>query len=209
MILVDGYSNGIPLLIGMGELLTASQLQAEAAGLSEKYPVLPETRDQLESCEARLLLAQADRTAVADWVESRKRRRPGPLGFVSELGDISLARMLISLGDLDAAGRLLDALAASAEAGGRNGRLVEIHVLQARVLRAQGHKRAAVASLQRSLELAEPGNYTRTYIDEGEWLRELLSAVPVRLDSTPTVSGAYLARLLGAFAGTSTRREAA
>ncbi len=196
MILADACSHAIPLLIGIGDLEAAAEMREKAARLMEKYPVLPETRDLFESGVARLLLARQDLNGIAAWVERRKRSTTATPTFSTELGNIGLARALIALDDLEAANRLLKGLAAAAETGGRNGRLVEIYLLQARVLWLQGRKRAALASVKCSLALGEPGDYLRTYIDEGQWLRELLTAVLEAPQPDALPSRAYIGRLL-------------
>ena len=68
---------------------------------------------------------------------------------------------------LQDATRLLERLLRAAEDGKRNGSVLGIVVLQALVHQARGDMRAALASLQRALTLAEPEGYVRLFVDEG------------------------------------------
>lgn len=69
---------------------------------------------------------------------------------------------------------LLTRLAEAAEAGGRNGRLIEILVLQALALQAQNNTAHALMALGKSLSLGEPEGYVRIFVDEGAALATLL-----------------------------------
>jgi LuxR family maltose regulon positive regulatory protein len=93
-----------------------------------------------------------------------------------------LVRLLIAqqrarpgTGAVDHAHRLLDRLLAAARTSGRAGSLVEIRMLQALALDAQGHRTQARAALGRALsEASEPGQYVRLFLDEGASMVELL-----------------------------------
>ena len=69
---------------------------------------------------------------------------------------------------------MLTRLAEAAEAGGRNGRLIEILVLQALALQAQNNTAHALMALGKSLSLGEPEGYVRIFVDEGAALATLL-----------------------------------
>jgi LuxR family transcriptional regulator, maltose regulon positive regulatory protein len=77
-------------------------------------------------------------------------------------------------GDLHAAVGLLARLLQAAEAGGRNGSVIEILILQSLAHQAQGKLSRALTSLERALGLAEPEGYIRIFVDEGEAMRSLL-----------------------------------
>jgi LuxR family maltose regulon positive regulatory protein len=72
--------------------------------------------------------------------------------------------------------------------------VIEILILLALAHRARGHISAALEPLERALTLAEPEGYVRTFVEEGEPMRDLLRhAVAVGSSS------AYARRLLAAF----------
>jgi LuxR family maltose regulon positive regulatory protein len=81
-----------------------------------------------------------------------------------------------------AAGRPADALALTERLLGvvaplgRLGRIVELHVLQARAHAALGQDETARQALERALVLGEPEGYVRSFVDGGEVVAALLEA---------------------------------
>jgi LuxR family maltose regulon positive regulatory protein len=118
---------------------------------------------------------------------------------------LMLARLWLAQGQPDEAERLLSPLASDAEADERTGALIEILALQACVRHAQGDRERAVTVLMKALALAEPEGFVRTFVDEGEVMQQLLTAVarqPATIaDETSLPSKGYVARLLHAFNG--------
>jgi LuxR family maltose regulon positive regulatory protein len=109
-----------------------------------------------------------------------------------------LTRVKVLLADgsaasLDQAMRHVDALRARAETAHHRARLVEILALSALVREAQGHPEAALRDLERSLTLAEPAGFVRTYLDLGPAIAPVL-----RRAAGPSAVTAYRDRLLGA-----------
>jgi LuxR family maltose regulon positive regulatory protein len=86
-------------------------------------------------------------------------------GGGSEREQITLARLRLAQGRADDAQRLLAQQRLLAEAGGRNGRLIEILGLQAIALKAQGQTSEAAATLSQAHFLAEPEGYKRLFLD--------------------------------------------
>jgi LuxR family maltose regulon positive regulatory protein len=99
--------------------------------------------------------------------------------------------VLIAQGLLDEAVSLLERLARSAETGGRNGRLIEILVLQAMALHAQNRVTRALTVLEKALSLAEPEGYVRVFVDEGPPMVALL-----RQAASRSIVPGYTNRLL-------------
>jgi LuxR family maltose regulon positive regulatory protein len=71
---------------------------------------------------------------------------------------------------------------------------IELLVLKALTLHAQSKLKEAVNPLEEALILAEPEGYIRTFIDEGEPLKELLLQVPAN-----EKTGAYVRKIITAF----------
>jgi LuxR family maltose regulon positive regulatory protein len=69
-----------------------------------------------------------------------------------------------------------------------------VMILQAVALQAHGDRDAAVQVLSDALELAEPGGFVRSFVDEGPPMAELLAAAAA-LGTRPD----YVAMLLAAF----------
>jgi LuxR family maltose regulon positive regulatory protein len=118
---------------------------------------------------------------------------------------LTLARVWIAQGrDAPAGPFLADAslllarLYGAAEADGRIGDMVEILVLRALALQAQGDLPAAFTMLAGALSLAEPEGIVRIFVDEGAPLAALL-AQSVERRAPHDSSRIYAERLLSAF----------
>ena len=102
-------------------------------------------------------------------------------------------------GRLDEAEHLLTRLAAAAGIGERYGRLIEILVLQAIALHAQGQIGAALAALATAVALAEPEGYVRIFVDERAAIATLLQLGLKRSVWGEPRLTAYANRLLAAW----------
>ncbi|HZD58204.1 MAG TPA: LuxR C-terminal-related transcriptional regulator [Anaerolineales bacterium] len=199
--LVNGYVTLARIGLAQGNIDlagTATEKAEEASRLGEIFPI---TRLALEACQVRLWLANGDLPKANQWLKEKQLdERPcipdQRLDFVSELEWISLARVLTAKGEPDGALDLLSHLAEEAETGGRTGRLIEILVLVALASAKSGKREKAVSILKRSLALAEPEGYVRTFLDEGEAMKELLRACSRKTEGSLK---AYIDRLLKAF----------
>ena len=80
-----------------------------------------------------------------------------------------------------------------AEPKARMGSVLEILMLRALALEAQGNRKGALSTLERVLVLAEPEGYVRLFVDEGPSMLALLRQAHAR-NSVP----GYVAKLLAA-----------
>jgi LuxR family maltose regulon positive regulatory protein len=151
--------------------------------------------------KVRLWLVQGRLGEALDWVRERGLAPNDGLDYLREFEQATLARVLIAHGErtgdelalADAIG-LLDRLLVEAEAQDRMASIIDILIALALAQRARGDTPAALERLRRALSLAEPEGYLRTFVDEGEPMRDLLRhAVAGDTDS------GYARRLLQAF----------
>ena len=181
-----------------GDAAGALDLLAQAEGVhTSDYS--PEVRP-IPAVRARMWVIQGRLDDALAWVRERRLAADDDLCYLREYEHITLARTLLarytaegSQGPLIDAVRLLHRLLRAAEDGRRGGSVLEILVLQALVLQAQGDVPAALASLRRALALAEPEGYVRIFVDEGPPMANLLRAM-----TTPGNVPAYVRRLLDA-----------
>ena len=124
---------------------------------------------------ARILLGLGDLETALEWAQEIGSTISDPLNPSLEYDHISLARVWWKQGRLPEARQLLARLLLPAELAGRMGRVIEILALQVTVNLAQGEDSDALASLERALTLAEPEGYIRTFVDEGEPMRDAIS----------------------------------
>jgi LuxR family maltose regulon positive regulatory protein len=156
------------------------------------------------SWRARLSLARGDMSEALQWAATRENPKGDSdegLEFPLEFEYLMLARLKIARGQLHGVPAMLERVRKRAEAEGRMGNVIEILVLLATTLRAQGRTDEAMTTLQRALSLAEPEGYVRVFVDAGEPMAELLRSALARQIMPDYVSG-----LLASF-GTATGRD--
>jgi LuxR family maltose regulon positive regulatory protein len=151
------------------------------------------TNIEFKTARIVLLLAVGDVEMASQWAKA--------CDGGSELEQIALARLRLARGDAAGAQRLLAQQRVRAEAGGRNGRLIEILGLQAIALKAQGQTNEAAAPLSLALSLARLEGYKRLFLDMGNPLLELLEQSTMRAAAAKSTYSAddYVHDLLGAF----------
>jgi len=185
-----------------GDLETALDLLDEARRLYVKTSV-PDFHP-IDALKARMYLRQGRLSEALTWARERGLSVDDDLSYLGEFEHITLARVLIAqhqndplAGSVHEAIALLERLLQAAEAGRRMGSVIEILVVQALALQAQGNVSQALASMERALVLAEPEGYVRIFVDEGEPMRLLIEKQSRGQDKTFLC---YVDKLLAAFA---------
>ncbi|SBS71890.1 LuxR C-terminal-related transcriptional regulator [uncultured Microbacterium sp.] len=159
-----------------GDLEAALRFLATAEG-HYRRGFLPEVRP-IAGLRARVWILQGRHDDARAWLADRGLTSTAELDYLSEFGQITLARLLIAEGtdeSLDAAATLLALLAVAADSGGRTGSSIEILTLQALAWHAQGRTARAMVPLERALTLAEQGGHIRVLLDEGAPMLRALS----------------------------------
>ncbi len=157
---------------------------------------------QGEAVRTQLELAQGNLAAAIDWANSSGlSAEDADLRYPREGEYLALARVRIAQGRNDSASpflqealRLLDRLLRDAETKARMGSVLEILVLRALALEAQGDRTSALSTLERALILAQPEGYIRLFVDEGPPMLALL-----RQAHAHSIVPGYVATLLRAF----------
>jgi LuxR family transcriptional regulator, maltose regulon positive regulatory protein len=197
-----GYVALARLQQARGEHLEALATLQEVAQIAARRRFAGHLVARGAAVQAQVWLAQGNLHAAARWAEARGLSAGDDLDFPREAEYLTLARVRIAQArsgwtrmgrPLHDALHLLDRLLQAAEAGARMASVIEILILRALALQAQGNLAGAEAALERALALAEPEGYVRIFADEGAPMVELLRRAQAR-GSTP----AYVARLLAA-----------
>jgi LuxR family maltose regulon positive regulatory protein len=201
-----------PLATGLVTLAWIRQAKGDPAGALEAMgeaeraapgPAVANLFNPVPVQRARLLLAQGDVAAAARWTQQRGLAADDEPSYQKEQEHLVLARVLLAQDRPGAALALLDRLHAPAAALGRIGSVIEIQVLQALVLAADGDQAAAVDRLAGALTLACPQGYVRVFADEGArmgvLLGRLVAAQRAELAAARGVPLSCLARVLRAF----------
>ena len=180
--------------------LPAVQVSLERAGeIIAREPVVQLLRSQLEAVWVQYWLASGQMAVAEEWGKDHAALmevvKPGEPQVFRQL---ALARIWLATGRKQQALSLLHMIGGFVEATGRIASLIEILALRSL---AQEDPDLAQADLRQALELGEPQGFTRVFLDLGEPMRRLLSAVrsPAGVGLLPTPVDAYVQSLLDAF----------
>ncbi len=144
----------------------------------------------VSAMRARTWVRQGRPEDALAWAADRGLSASDEPTYLREYEHITLARALVARGD-GAAAPFLERLLTAAEDGGRLGSVLEVLVLLALAQQQRGDTVAAVGTVSRALEQAEPEGYVRTFTGEGPAMATLLNAA-----AKGGTSPAYVARLL-------------
>ncbi|HVN54528.1 MAG TPA: LuxR C-terminal-related transcriptional regulator [Anaerolineaceae bacterium] len=195
-VLTDAYVSLARLEIARDELDAAGETIARADRVARRTRIDPFVQCWLDDCKVRLWLRQNDLEAALRWARESGLRPDGELSYHSDLHHLNLARVMvaeISAGpgkDLKGLASLLDRLLCAAQHAGWIQEEIKVRILQARAQRAK-RMDSAVETLARALHLAEPGQYIRLFLDEGEEMRLLVSDCRLLIGSPGPIELSY------------------
>ena len=184
-----------------GDTAGALEAMGEAgqAGLSPQVAAL---LNPVPSQQARLLLAQGDVHAAAQWTTAAGLSADDEPDYPQEPAYLVLARVLLAQNDPGPALALLQRLAGAAASQGQTGSIIEIGALRALALAAAGDHASALGALNEAVTLARPQGYVRVFADEGAPMRHLLARLSAARPGQPhpadRLGPGYLAALLRA-----------
>ena len=173
-----------PLATGLAVLARIRHAHGDVAGAVEAIGEAGQARlspqvivllNPVPSQRARLLLAQGDVHAAAQWTTAAGLSPDDEPDYPREPAYLVLARVLLAQDEPGPALTLLQRLLAAASSQGRTGSIIEIQALQALALAACGEEASAVERLAEALTLACPRGYVRVFADEGAPMRALLT----------------------------------
>jgi LuxR family transcriptional regulator, maltose regulon positive regulatory protein len=199
---IRGYTALTRLQQARGNSREARATLDTLAQVAEQRHFPPHLGTQGAAVRAQLELAQGNVATAIRWAESSGlSATDDDLRYPREGEYLVLARVRIAQARDDPASHflqdvlhLLDRLLRDAEAKARMGSALEILVLRALALEAQGDWTSALSALERALVLAAPEGYIRLFVDEGVPMPALLRQAQAR----SRVPG-YVATLLAAF----------
>jgi LuxR family maltose regulon positive regulatory protein len=186
-----GEENGLPrnpyrsrmafarIRLAEGHLESALALLAEAERLYFG-DFAPNVRP-VPAVIARVRIGAGRLSEAWGWAHERGLSDSDDLSYLAEYDHATLARLLLAQGVRDhSAARIREArelserLLAAASEGGRWGSVIDIGIVHALALHAAGDTPAALATVERTLLMAEPEGYVRTFVDEGAPMAALL-----------------------------------
>jgi LuxR family maltose regulon positive regulatory protein len=187
------------LKVALGDLPGALEALERAEQIVYQYPALS-AATHLAMYQVRLRLQQGDVATASRWAsavpvseEVTVQLEDLPV-VLREVQQVSLARIHLAQGETEQVLVVYDTLCPIAEAAGRMARVIEMGLLKALALQALDQIEEALSVLERTLDLAEPGGYVRSFLELGEPMEELL-----RIARTRDTTSAYVGELLEAF----------
>jgi LuxR family maltose regulon positive regulatory protein len=200
-----------PLATGLAVVARIRQAHGDVAGAVaamgeamrvELSPQVIALLNPVPSQRARLLLAQGDVNAAAQWTAAAGLSPDDEPEYPREPAYLVLARVLLAQDDPGPALTLLQRLLDAAASQGRAGSVIEIQALRALGLAASGDHASALSALTEALTLARRHGYVRVLADEGAPMRALLgqppAARPGQQRAARRIDPGYLAALVRA-----------
>jgi LuxR family maltose regulon positive regulatory protein len=153
----------------------------------------------IEAHKARVQLRQGRLDKAQAWVRERGLSVQDEASYLGEYEYLTLARIRLAERSFDGVHPLLERLLTLAKSQKRTGSVIEILITQALLYHAQGDQPQALAALERALTLTEPEGYIRTYVDEGEAMRFLISDFRFTIAPRAHALPGYIDRILAYF----------
>ena len=199
---VFGYTALARLMQARGNTREALMILETLMHLAEQRHFPQHQVTQVAAVETQLELAQGNLAAAIRWADaSGLSTEDEDLPYPREGGYLVLARVRIAQVRDDPSApflqdilHLLERLRESADRSARLGSVLEILIVQALALHAQGDWTSALSMLERALVLAMPEGYIRVFVDEGPSMQALLRQAYTR----SKVPG-YVSTLLSVF----------
>jgi len=190
----SSYLGLIRIMFSMGQLAVTERYIHMIEALAQRVAVPPWITSLADSWRARLWLAQGNYAGLSAWEAEQERDPRKNITYVRETSQVETARYYIDRGRLDEAQTILGRLLGPAQQYGRTWRVIEILILQALAYQAEGDSEQAMDALEQAIAAAEPGGFTRVFVDEGPPLANLLRETNIR-----GIQTAYINKLLRAF----------
>jgi LuxR family maltose regulon positive regulatory protein len=189
----------IALALALEAAGRADAADATLARLIDRFRGLDNTAflPTVRACQARLALGRGDLGPALRWLRSTPISAHEATLRGGEVPALTRVKVLLAEGSassLAAAERDLDELERRVDAWHLTRRTIEVLALRALLHRARGRTEEALATLSRSLGLAERGGFVRTIVDLGPEMRHLLRELAEWEDVT-----SHLDRVLAAF----------
>jgi LuxR family maltose regulon positive regulatory protein len=172
--IMRGYLAMARLQQACGQDLQALQTLDAFAQLARQRGFAHSLLAHAAAVRAHLALAQGNLAAALHWAETSGLSTIDALSYPHEREYLTLARVRIAQGRTQPMGSflpkvlgLLERLLEDAEPKARMSSVIEILLLRALALEAQGKQEEALRTLGRALALAEAEGYIRLFLDEG------------------------------------------
>jgi LuxR family maltose regulon positive regulatory protein len=169
--LVRAYAKQLRLLIAQRAADEAHATAEQIQRLLREHPFPNAILVEVTLPLVHKWLGEGNLAAVTDWITQRNLQMDNPVIEGKEQQYTMLARLLAARGEYRPALRLLERIVKSAEKLGKTTCVVEALAFTSVVLHLADDHAGALHVLARSLTLAQPEGYIRTFVDAGEPVR--------------------------------------
>lgn len=163
----------------------------------------PELLDVVRSGQARLALAQGDKKAAIQWLQSFNQKSFAPSIFIwLETPVITQIRVLIEIGSNDSlqqACELLETLLQDLEGVHNTFQKIVIMPLLALAYSKQGQVNKAIEAIYKTVSLAIPGGWIQPFIEPGPGMNELLHKLLLENQDLTTKEINLINKILASF----------
>ena len=194
--LCKSYLCLIRVLYSKGNIAETEEIILKLENISQDSDVPSKIKSMIAAWQVRIWLARDKVEVISRWAKKSELDIDGKLLFLREDEYVVLARIYLIQDRSDIAIDLLNRLIKESEVGNRVTAMIEMLLIQALALKAQGDTNKAMVILEKALLIAESGGFIRIFIDEGPAMAELLEKI---LDANGDVPRAYVKKLLSAF----------
>jgi LuxR family maltose regulon positive regulatory protein len=174
-----------------GDAHAAARLLRQAESIGGESTLAPTYAAAFGAWRLLMRLERGDLRSAARLADELGLTHDRAGDWVRESEYLAFGRVLLAQGETDQTLALVTRRLPNAEATERWGHVIEMLILQALALKAQGHLPQALAALERALALAQPEGYVRLFLDEGAPMLELL-----RHAGSKGIQPQYVSRLL-------------
>ena len=183
-----------------GVLRARGDLDAAIDMLDKAEPLylrgfFPDVRP-IPAARARIVISQNRLDDATEWARTHAVTAANPPTYLDEYNQLTLARLFIAQGCPDDAITLLNQLVDAAEAGARQGSVVEGRFVRALAHSSNGDTATALADLTAALAAGVPVGYVRLFLDEEPSATDLLRTADRDPEAAPHL--AVLRRAAGA-----------
>lgn len=193
-----GYAALARVQEAKGDLPAAIETLQRLEAMFTERAKPPDWETELRSLRVRLWLAIGDVARASQWADGFTLSEP--IDIRQELDYLTLGRVRFAEGRYLEAQKLMEIVNRAPGLEKRINRKIKFNILLANALFRQNKLPQAFNALKTCLDLGEPDDHIRLFLDGGEATRELLS---VYLQSPTATNKIYAQKLLADFSGPS------
>jgi LuxR family maltose regulon positive regulatory protein len=190
------YTCLVKILCSREDLAGAEDIVTKMDELLQTSVIPPWVLNVIKAAKARVLMMKGNIDVLVKWVKDCGLKLDDECTWEKDAQLIMFARILIAQSRFDEALDLLDRLIVVNEKAGRVLYQIETLLLKVLALKKLNRATESMDAVKKALSLAEPGGYTRVFVDEGPPMARLLENM---LDAREDVPRAFVKKLLPAF----------